>query len=118
MAHLKQYVPIRSLNYTIEDPSNDDKAEVGGDQLTVERATGSQINSNNEWRGAVTINSDPTACEDFVVKAHIISLTMKEFGFTSMDSNPTNVIFGKEQFLDKAPDKKKEMFDGGCFTIA
>lgn len=37
---------------------------------------------------------------------------MKEFGFTSMDSNPTNIIFSKEQFHDQAPDKKKEVFEG------
>lgn len=77
MAHLQQIVPVRSLNYTILDPSNDDKAEViedtftyfFGDQLTVERATESQINSNDEWRGVDRLEGLIPVIEDWHAKA-------------------------------------------------
>ena len=76
MAHLQQIVPVRSLNYTILDPSNDDKAEViedtftyfFGDQLTVERATESQINSNDEWRGVDRLEGLIPVIEDWHAK--------------------------------------------------
>lgn len=60
----------------------------------------------------VEIKSDPTACEEFfllVVEAHIISLSMKEFGFESADSIPQNLKFSKEQFLDQPPKKRTEV---------
>lgn len=59
------------------------------------------------------IKSDPTACEQFfflVVEAHIISLTMQEFGLESVDSAPTNTLFNKEQFLDQTLHKRQELF--------
>lgn len=54
------------------------------------------------------IKSDPTACEAFflvVVEAHIITLTMNEFGIVSSDATPTHDIFSEENFFSHPPPK-------------
>ena len=61
LAHLEQYVPVQSDSDIVSDPATDMEMEVfidrfhyllfGGDQLTVERATGTKEHNDNEWRG-------------------------------------------------------------------
>jgi hypothetical protein len=63
-------------------------------------------------RVTVKIRSDPTACEAFfllVVKAHILSVAMKEFDLASLDHAPSNEQF-QETFVKQTSDRKQEIF--------
>lgn len=42
---------------------------------------------------------------------------MKEFGLTSVDDTPTNIIFSKENFLDQPLTKRNEIFSEAVSQI-
>lgn len=42
---------------------------------------------------------------------------MKEFGLTSVDDTPTNIVFSKENFLDQPLTKRNEIFSEAVSQI-
>lgn len=79
MSHLQQYVPVQSKSCRIQDPESEKEMELfedkfhyllfGGDQLTVERATGSkEYSCSNEWRGLERLEGLIPVIEDWHAK--------------------------------------------------
>lgn len=86
MEHYQQYVPINSTEDHYTDPSNGDVIDIhiddfhhilfGGDQLTVERARGSQKVRSNSERGRERLEGLQPVVEDWhsrvaLLKVHV-----------------------------------------------
>lgn len=84
MSHLQEYVPVVSNSSTINDPISNEEMELfedrfhyllfGGDQLTVERATGSKNHNVNEWRGIDRLEGLIPVVEDWHAKVCLLKV--------------------------------------------
>lgn len=78
LAHLHQYVPVKSDEDEVVDPDDGETIKVvvdhfhhilfGGDQLTAERATGAKRSKSNECRGLDQLEGLVPVIEDWHAK--------------------------------------------------
>lgn len=92
MLHLQQYVPVYSeaIELTVPDENEDlqlttDKFHYilfGGDQLTVERASGSKRTRSNECRGIDRLDGLTPVIEDWHAKVCLLKVCSSNYSCT------------------------------------
>lgn len=86
MSHLQQYVPRETSEVQITDPATNDNLTLamdkfhyilfGGDQLTVERASGSKKERSNESRGVERLEGLIPVIEDWHAKVCFLKVNV------------------------------------------
>ena len=89
MERLQEYVPKVSETTTIHDPVSNTDVEIfidkfhyilfGGDQLTVERAIGSQRQRSNECRGMDRLEGLCPVIEDWHAKVSLLQVNIIKY---------------------------------------
>ena len=84
LEHLQQYVPKNSMEQWVTDPDDQEEVQLmldrfhnilfGGDQLTVERATGSKRDRSNECRGSERFEGLCPVIEDWHAKVCLLKV--------------------------------------------